>query len=261
MPSWTQPSRAFEPIITAEIWEQCQGVRATRKGAARPAHVGDWPLTSLLRCQGCGGPMVAFVHWKTLSDGERCAWRYYRCKALKERSQGCESTQMLRADVAHRVVWEAMPKILAWASSHATRESRPDPSADEASLVAKLQQLEKEEHDLWKQKQVGMPEDRYQRLAAAMDQERKAVDAELAEARRRRATPTYAWARVGDLLQDETLLDDWDHLRGLFVSFFRSVAVAHTGKSRTTSKADHRRREPVLRLVRATLDNGATWPK
>ena len=163
---------------------------------------------------------------------------------------------MIRADVAHRVVFEAVPKAWAWAAN--TPASGPDPEhgPDVAELRAKLLRCDADEADLWAQKRAGMDPDQWKRFNARLLDDRGQIEAAIAAAERSRVRSIRPELPVGDLVLDPSVLEDRAALRELFVHTFQRLILYPHGSSKRRGLVGPLRE---WRVGRATLVDGGVW--
>ena len=245
LPRFHVTSQAFPAIVSAELWQACASARARRASTSKPPSEGDWPLTGILRCPDCEGGMAMSTTGRHQAGGP---YTYYRC-----RSTACSNGRMIRTDVAHRVVFDAVAKALAWAAAvPATVDD--DPGSRLPELRAQLAACDRQEADLWRQKQAGMPEDQWRRLNGLALEDRSRVEAAIAAAERQR--PRSAAPPIGDLVADPSWLDSRADLRALFVAVFAWVILYPHGSSNRRGLAG-----PMqgYRVGRATLVDGRSW--
>jgi site-specific DNA recombinase len=95
-----------QPLVSLELFQQCQDVRRSRGKAADCQVKGRstvvYPLAGILTCAECGAPLRA------LSIG---GTRYYRCRTRIQRKEGC-SQSSVRADAVEPVVDDLMASLV-----------------------------------------------------------------------------------------------------------------------------------------------------
>jgi site-specific DNA recombinase len=95
-----------EPLISLELFQQCQDVRRGRGKAVNcqveGRHTRVYPLAGVLVCGECGAPL------RSSSISGR---RYYRCRTRIQRKEGC-SQLSVRADAVEPVVSELLMSLV-----------------------------------------------------------------------------------------------------------------------------------------------------
>lgn len=244
-PAITVQSQAFPAIVSVELWERCQAVkdRKRNKGSGTRGP-GKWPLSGILRCDRCGSPCY---YW---GDGRGEGLRYYAC-----RDRACRPKTYWRTEEAHAAVLDALPSMLVHLADAAAELPEGDGRAN--ALRARLAELAAEEDKLWREHLAGMPGDRYRRLAAAQDEARRQIEAQLAEIERQerqaRAVPTGGDDMAAIIGRADRL--DRDGLRLLFAGLLDRVTLAAEGGE--VRRAGRLYRLPVVSA--ATLVDGRSW--
>jgi site-specific DNA recombinase len=245
LPRFHVASTAFPAIVNPDLWQACAAVRSRRASAPKPPSAGDWPLTGILRCPECDGSMAASMAGTKVAGGP---YWYYRCGR-----SACKRGRMVRADVAHRVVFDAVGKATAWAAS-LPAVIADDDSGDLAGLRAQLAACDRQEKDLWRQKQAGMDEDQWRRLNGIAMEDRGRVEAAIRAAERQR--PVASGAPIGEVTADPAWLDSRADLRELFVAVFERVILYPHGSSKRPGSTGPAQ---GWRVGRATLVDGHVW--
>lgn len=101
-----------EAIITEEIWNKAQEIRAVRAEKYPRTYSGEFPLTGLLKCPVCGYGMVAARTTNTLKDGTKRRFRYYSCGLFKNKGSSACSANSVRADEAEEYVFSRIKDVI-----------------------------------------------------------------------------------------------------------------------------------------------------
>jgi site-specific DNA recombinase len=259
LPSFTVPSKVYPPIISIELWERCQAIRENKPKHAKLSNLRRRPLSGLLRCATCGGPMLAAQTHDVNTKGEHVYWHYYRCAQKVKRLGDCPAPQNFRMEVAHQAVINGIKKILAQAPMAVAEHVEESPiEARAIDLKARLDELEAEEMDLLARlrkpiEDGGIREDQFKRYNQGLLAKRDALEAEVRALRRKAPRPIFDLPDVAEAI--ETLTIDDPRLSDVVRSIFQEIRMVRTGKKYVKREWSAK---PVdwVRLKNAVLVNG-----
>jgi hypothetical protein len=97
---------AHEPLVPLSVWMAAQHERTYGK---QPS--GEYPLSGVVRCAACEGPMTGGRSGKPTVRGERL--RRYKCS-----SRTCAAKVSIRADILETAVFGAYRSVLASYAEH-----------------------------------------------------------------------------------------------------------------------------------------------
>ena len=98
------------PIITEEIWEKTKQVREIRGKKPEKVFEGNFLLTGLLKCPGCGASMVAHKVKKRNWPGEY--HRYYACSNYTNKGLKTCKTHLVKAEYAEEYVLAEIQRLV-----------------------------------------------------------------------------------------------------------------------------------------------------
>lgn len=98
------------PIITEETWKKTEQIREIRGKKPEKVFEGNFLLTGLLKCPGCGASMVAHKVKKRNRPGEY--HRYYACGNYTNKGIKTCKTNLIKADYAEEYVLNEIEKLI-----------------------------------------------------------------------------------------------------------------------------------------------------
>ncbi|RYI28278.1 recombinase family protein [Bacillus infantis] len=98
------------PIITEETWEKTKQIREIRGKKPEKVFEGNFLLTGLLKCPGCGASMVAHKVKNRYRPGEY--YRYYACGNYTNKGIKTCKTNLIKADYAEEYVLKEIGKLV-----------------------------------------------------------------------------------------------------------------------------------------------------
>lgn len=98
------------PIISEETWEKTKQVREIRGKKPEKVFEGNFLLTGLLKCPGCGASMVAHKVKKRNRPGEY--HRYYACGNYTNKGLKTCKTNLVKADYAEIYVLKQIERLV-----------------------------------------------------------------------------------------------------------------------------------------------------
>lgn len=247
------PSKVWTAIISAEDWEACAAMRARKlTPGVRAGGPAKHPLSGILRCDGCAGPMYYVIDHGTVPT--------YMC-----RGRDCPERGYLHADDAHQAVMARLPDLVAHWQAY---QSAPadDPHADaRRELTARLTRMGEEEVTLLRQVSRGaINDDQFARMNQTMMNERAAVVSALAAIETHRPA-AVSGVNLGDaaavVAGDADALADPSFLRMVFGGLLETVSIGKTGERVSHWYKSGTRTRPVLALTAATLVGGVVWTR
>lgn len=192
---------AHEPIVPRELWEAYQARRRAR--ARRPrAETAGYLLSGIVRCAACGTALTGSKATGGL--------RYYRCATGFTR--GTHKGGYIRCSTVESEVKAELRRFVARLDRAAQTELKQDggaaPTAGPsiAALEARRARATSSMARLTVQVAEGVPWDVVEEAMAELVEKRDRLDAQIAEARAKDATP------APDRAVAVSLLEDWDVL-------------------------------------------------
>jgi site-specific DNA recombinase len=82
---------AVPAIIDKETFEEIQKTIERRRGLSPRSVASDYIFSGVFKCNVCGHPMVGYKTYYTSSNGERVAYKLYRC--LRKKTGQCKGTK------------------------------------------------------------------------------------------------------------------------------------------------------------------------
>lgn len=249
LPPVVAPSKVYPAIVSTESWERVQLIRASRPKYDHGGYHGRRPLTGILRCLGCGGPMYSFSRKFVVGGQERRYW-YYRCYLTMKRLVDCPNPQHLRQSTAHAVALETLRQVVA-----GLRLSPPEPddSDREGEIRRELQTLALEEERIVSLLGVsledgGLRADQFARLNLTILARRDRLEGELGDLQRTvRLDPVFLDSASALLAR---MKPDDEDLGPLLRAYFREMRMQKLGS----------REAAQLELASAVLVTGLNWP-
>jgi len=101
-----------EPIVSEEIWDRAERIRAQRAYNNGKVHDSKNILSSLLKCPVCGAPMVIGRSTTKLKNGEKRVYRYYCCSNFKNKGSSVCHSNSVGADEAEQYVLDKVAEFL-----------------------------------------------------------------------------------------------------------------------------------------------------
>jgi len=84
------------PIIEKSLWDETRKVMQARSYTPKKLHPGSYPLSGLLKCPQCGGPMV--------QGNSSQQYRYYQCNKNKNSGSSVCSSNLIKKEYAEEYV-------------------------------------------------------------------------------------------------------------------------------------------------------------
>lgn len=258
LPSFTVPSKVFPPIVSLELWERCQAIKETKPKSAKLSQAKRRPLSGILRCNGCGGPMMLSRAHDTNANGVKVEYFYYKCYQKIKRLGTCEAPQNIRLEVAHQAVINGLLKIYGGVQMI---ESADDgrPKDRELELKAQLYDLDREEMDLLARlkkplEDGGIREDQFRRYNQQLLAKRDSIESELKATQRKGKLTRLSLPDVASIV-DELTIDD-PRLNDVVRSLFREIRLVKTGQRIWKREWSTKKPMDWVRLKSAVLFNG-----
>ena len=191
---------AHEAIVPLEVWEAYRGQRERR--ASRPrAETSNYLLSGLVRSLACG---------TVLTGGKATGGRtYYRCATGFTR--GTHAGGYIPCEIVEDAVMEKLQEHAASLDAAASTELRQGvktltPLVSLEALEARRKRATTAMANLALQQAEGLPADAHAEALAALVTKRDGVDAQIAQARARQATPAPGVEAAVALLEDWEVL-------------------------------------------------------
>ncbi len=86
-----------EPIISIELWNKTQDAMKQNSHFQEKIHPGSFPLSGLLKCPECGGPMV--------QGNSSPKYKYYQCSRNKNSGSSACSANLIPKEYAENTVY------------------------------------------------------------------------------------------------------------------------------------------------------------
>jgi hypothetical protein len=181
---------AHDPLVSEELWRAANSVAAAgdrRQVQRSPARA--FPLSSWLRCSGCGGPMGGSVD----RDRQGRPLPNYKCS---RRRGGCGKPQSISAPAAEAWAMAEADALF----SQAVWGADPDEASGLTAALAELGEAESAVQELYSIKARRDLGEDWVPAMAAMRLERKAAEAKVAAERRRAGLPMLRkpWAELDE---------------------------------------------------------------
>lgn len=133
-----------EPIISIELWNKAKNVMKQNSHYQEKIHPGSFPLSGLLKCPECGGPMV--------QGNSSPKYKYYQCSRNKNSGSSACSANLIPKEYAENTVYA---QVFATLQQHNLIEPLISTLQSNSmnSVIDLQQQLKKQEADLTTLKQ------------------------------------------------------------------------------------------------------------
>lgn len=229
LPTIVVPSKTYPPIISQELWACCCAIRSSRE--RRLSYPGRRPLSGILRCETCGGPMYSNTIYPEKPGGE--LKRYYSCWGAKRRQPECSGPRSVRDFIAHQEVLAVARHLLADLDGLDEALAAPECDPREAELRGLLAELDREELALIGRaslplEQGGLRDDQLARLNRSLLERRDQIEAELGKFERRRLAVSLNLPELLDLLP--SIGPDDPRLGEIARSLFAEIRMAGNGR-------------------------------
>jgi site-specific DNA recombinase len=183
---WITKDGCHDPIITAEVWNKAQDVKARRGGPRGPAS-GDYALTGIIRCGHCGCRMSGrSASSETYGNPRR--HRYYECRGATQYGSARCQYRSVDAEALVKAIVDKMlpdwltPDIAQMVREEIRRQDAAEDQADPKELEALRRRIEKQEREIDRatdeliqtddQEQIERLRARVKRLSAQQSQSR-----------------------------------------------------------------------------------------
>lgn len=258
LPSFTVPSKVFPAIVSLELWEQCQAIKETKPKSAKLSQAQRRPLSGILRCASCGGPMMLSRAHDTNAAGEKVVYHYYKCYQKIKRLGACEAPQNIRIEVAHQAVINGMLKMFGGLQLTLDSGERA-PQDRELDLKAQLYDMDREEMDLMSRlkkpiEDGGIREDQFRRYNQQLLAKRDSIEGELKALQRKSNLTRLSLPDVADIIEELTIDDP--RLDSVVRGLFREIRLVKTGQRIWKREWSAKKPMDWVRLKSAVLLNG-----